>query len=360
MADNPTQIRLAIVGCGAISRLNIKGYLEDPRCRVTALCDPIRERAVQKATEWGIDREVKIYTNYDDLLKDPNIDAVELLTPTHLHTEQILAGLDSGKHISCQKPLCNTLEEASLIENAVNSSRRLFRVTENFIYYPPIVKAKELIDGGQIGKPSMVRIRTIYGSKAFTNMTYESDTFKWRSDIQTNPRGHIYDDGWHKYATATWWTGDVEKVTAIVSSPVDGKAAYDDTPSAAIMKTKKKDCILAFEYCSALEMPFRTQHYPQDEFFEIVGSKGTIWVTRCSGQMLNMAPVVLNQGNETTNYNVPSDWIEGFKGASRAFIDGILGETQPDMDINFSTKVLEVAMSVYKSSETESTIYMKH
>jgi hypothetical protein len=73
-----------------------------------------------------------------------------------------------------------------------------------------------------------------------------------------------------------------------------------------------------------------------------------------------MAPVVLNQGNETTNYNVPSDWIEGFKGASRAFIDGILGETQPDMDINFSTKVLEVALSVYKSSETESTIYMKH
>ncbi len=360
MAQNPIPIRLAIVGCGAISRLNMKGYIEDPRCHITALCDPIKERAIQKAIEWGIEDTVKIYTDYNDLIEDTTIDAIELLTPTHLHAQQILSGLASGKHISCQKPLCNTLAEATQIAAAVNDSKRFFRVTENFIYYPPIVKAKELMDKGLIGEPSMVRIRTIYGSREFTNMIYESDTFTWRSDPATNPRGHIYDDGWHKYATATWWMGDVEKVTAIVSSPTDGKAAYDDTPSAAIMKVKDKDCLLTFEYTSDLEMPFRTRHYPLDEFFEIIGSKGTIWVTKCSGELLDMPPVVLNQGDKTTFYYVTSDLIDGFKGASKAFIDGILGETQPDMDINFSTKVLEVALSVYKSSETESTVYIQN
>ena len=360
MSQNEKQIRLGIVGCGAISRLNVRGYIEDPRCNVVALCDPVRERAMEKATEWGIQDTVKIYTDYRDLLNDPWIDAVELLTPTHLHAQQIISGLASGKHVSCQKPLCNTTKEAVQIAEAVKSSKHLFRVTENFIYYPPIVKAKDLIDRGFIGDPSMVRVRTIYGSREYTNITYETDTFAWRSDPTTNPRGHIYDDGWHKYATATWWIGDVEKITAIVTSTTGEKAAYDDTPSAAIMKVKDRDCLLTFEYCSALEMPFRTRHYPLDEFFEIIGPKGTIWVTKCSGELLDMATVVLNQGDKTTNYHVPHDWIEGFKGASKAFIDGILSGTQPDMDINFSTKVLEVALSVYRSSETDSTVYMEN
>ena len=75
MAADLIQIRLGIVGCGAISRLNIKGYIEDPRCKITALCDPIKERAMQKSIEWGIEDTVKIYTDYNDLLEDTTIDA---------------------------------------------------------------------------------------------------------------------------------------------------------------------------------------------------------------------------------------------------------------------------------------------
>ena len=85
------RVRLAIVGCGTISRLNVPGYLQDDRCEVVALCDPIRERAEESATEWRI--SPAIYTDYEDVLTDPNVDAVELLTPTHLHADQIIEGL---------------------------------------------------------------------------------------------------------------------------------------------------------------------------------------------------------------------------------------------------------------------------
>ena len=54
----------------------------------------------------------------------------------------------------------------------------------------------------------------------------------------------------------------------------------------------------------------------------------------------------------------PSDWIEGFKGAAKSFIDHLLEGTQPDMDIDFSIQVLDAALSVYKSSELEKTIYL--
>src|SRR5262245_22319834 len=149
-------VRLAIVGCGNISQLNAPGYLGHPRCDVVALCDTERARAERRAKEWGI--SPRIFTDYARLLEDPAVDAVELLTPTYLHAAQIGAALAAGKHVSCQKPISVTVAEADRIAAAVERTRTVFRVTENFLYYPPIVKAKELLDAGAIGEPSLVRI----------------------------------------------------------------------------------------------------------------------------------------------------------------------------------------------------------
>ena len=83
------KVRLAIVGCGTISQMNAPGYLTHDKCEVTALCDPLVERAKERAKDWGI--EPRIHTSYEDALNDANVDAVELLTPTFLH-----CGADHG------------------------------------------------------------------------------------------------------------------------------------------------------------------------------------------------------------------------------------------------------------------------
>src|SRR5437870_11707348 len=152
------KIRLAIVGCGNICQLNAPGYLEHPRCDVVALCDTEWARAQLRARQWGI--TPRIYKDYGELLDDPTVDAIELLTPTYLHAEQIIAALAAGKHVSCQKPLALTVAEADRIADAVAKARTTFRVTENFLYYPPIVKAKELLEAGVPGEPSRARIHT--------------------------------------------------------------------------------------------------------------------------------------------------------------------------------------------------------
>src|SRR5437867_10591026 len=152
------RVRLAIVGCGNISQLNAPGYLQHPRCDVVALCDIDSERAKRRAREWSI--TPRIYTDLAQVLDDRAVDAVELLTPTWLHAEQIVAALEAGKHVSCQKPLAVSVAEADRIAAAVTRARTTFRVTEKFLYYPPIVKAKELLDAGVIGEPSLVRIHT--------------------------------------------------------------------------------------------------------------------------------------------------------------------------------------------------------
>src|ERR1700684_2186167 len=93
--------RIAIVGTGNIASLSVAGYLEDERCRVVAGCDTLESRAIETAEAWGVPR---VYTDLDVLLADPGIDAVEILTPTHLHSDHVMAALAAGKHVSCQKP----------------------------------------------------------------------------------------------------------------------------------------------------------------------------------------------------------------------------------------------------------------
>ncbi len=310
----------------------------------------MRERAESRAAEWGI--SPKIYTSYDDVLRDPAIDAVELLTPTYLHADQSIAALEAGKHVSCQKPIAVSVEEADRVAEAADRADTFFRVTENFLYYPPLVKAKELLDSGAIGEPNMVRMRVV-----LTNLEGASGAFRiapdslaWRRDPTLNPGGLLYDEGVHKYATAMWWVGDPETVTSAVTRTSDFMV---EAPSVITWKFQDADCLAVFEYSSAPDMKIRTSYYPIDDFFEIQGSAGAIWVTRCSGEMLDLPPVMLHRGSESVSYQVPMDWITGFEGAARDFIDGIIEGRQPQMDAEFSGKVLRAALAVYKSAELQ-------
>ena len=342
------RVRLAIVGCGNISRLNAPGYLQHPRCDVVALCDTAPERAKQRAREWGI--EPRLYSDLAQVLNDRGVDAVELLTPTWLHADQIVAALEAGKHVSCQKPLCVTLAEADRIAAAVARARTTFRVTENFLYYPPIVKAKELLDAGAIGEPSLVRIHTTRAQRIEgLTMELDPDAVAWRRDPARNPGGVLFDDGVHKYATAAYWIGEIGEVSAIVTR---GRDFIMETPSVATWRFKDRDCLGIVDYTYAADMTIRGRYVRVDEFFEIHGSRGIIWVTRCSGEMLDLPPVQVIRGTETVSYQVPMDWRLGFDGAAADFVDGVLDGRQPAQDVQTARHMLQVALAIYESGRT--------
>jgi predicted dehydrogenase len=342
------RVRLAIIGCGNIAQLNVPGYLRHPRCDVTVLCDPVRERAELRARQWGL--TARICTDYAQVLDDPAVDAVELLTPTYLHAEQIVAALTAGKHVSCQKPISVSVAEADRVVDAVTKAGTTFRVTENFLYYPPIVKAKELLDAGVIGEPSLVRIHTTRAREITGQaMDLDPEALVWRRDPARNPGGALYDDGVHKYATAVYWIGEIGEVSAIVSHTAD---FLHETPSVAIWRFEGRDCLGIVDYTYAPEMTIRSRYYRADEFFEVHGSRGILWVTRCTGEMLDLPPVVLIRGAETTSYQVPMDWRLGFDGAATDFVDGLLEGRQPAQDVHTAKKILQVPMAIYEASRT--------
>lgn len=115
------------LGIGNIAHLNARGYLEHPHCDVVALCDNRRGEAERRAAEWGVP---KVYDRLVDLLADDEVDAVEILTPTDLHRQHVLAAVAAGKHVSCQKPIANTVADGREIIAAADAAGVVFRVTE--------------------------------------------------------------------------------------------------------------------------------------------------------------------------------------------------------------------------------------
>ena len=153
-------IRVGIVGCGRISDLHALGYRGrdgDSHARISAVCDAKKGRARQKAREWGV-APAKIYTDYLSLLADPEVDLVELLVPHHLHAEMTVAACQHGKHVSVQKPMALTAAEADRMVQAAERAGVTLRVFENFVFYEPHVRAKAMIDAGEIGEPQMIRL----------------------------------------------------------------------------------------------------------------------------------------------------------------------------------------------------------
>jgi predicted dehydrogenase len=169
----------------------------------------------------------------------------------------------------------------------------------------------------------------------------------WRRDRGRNPGGPLYDDGVHKYATAVFWIGEIGDISAIVTH---GAELLAETPAAAMWRFKGRDCLGIIDYTASDEMTIRARYYKADEFFEIHGSRGIIWVTRCTGEMLDLPPVVLLRGTETVSYQVPADWRLGFDGAAADFVDSLLAGRQPEQDVHTAKHILSVPLAIYEAS----------
>ncbi|WP_244277870.1 Gfo/Idh/MocA family oxidoreductase, partial [Pseudovibrio sp. W74] len=157
MGNQP--VRVAILGTGRISDLHAIEYKQNPKGKIVALCDQNVKQAQSQAEAWGVDDPI-ISDDYREILARPDVDLVEILLPHHLHLQAALDAIAAGKMVSLQKPMCMNMEEADILVEAAESYDRPFKIFENFIFHPPVLKAKELVDAGAIGDPISIRIKS--------------------------------------------------------------------------------------------------------------------------------------------------------------------------------------------------------
>ena len=183
-------IKIGLLGCGVIAGSHAGGYLKVPEARVTAVCDVIPENAVRMAEYVG---GAQVFADFDTLIAQADIDAVDICLPHHLHEPAIRAAAAAGKHILCEKPLCTTLAEADAIRVALAASGVTLMCAHNQIFNPGVQRAKELLAAGAIGQVYELRTMDMFRHGYGTDAT----KWAWRSKKSTMGGGELIDTGYH-------------------------------------------------------------------------------------------------------------------------------------------------------------------
>jgi predicted dehydrogenase len=237
------RIRVAIVGCGRISDLHQMGYRGRDDARIVAVCDTNKSRARKKAKEWGVE---KVYTDYRQVLEAKEVDVVELLTPHHLHCPMTVQACQAGKHVSVQKPMALNAAEADEMIAAAENAGMMLRVYETFVYYAPAVRARQMIEAGEIGDIRAIRLHVSTGT-VDSSWKVPLSAWLWRfNEKQCGGGPLVFDHGYHLFSLAYFLGGPVERVYAwIDKTPISQAAGIVNIDAPAV---------IMFQYKSARRM----------------------------------------------------------------------------------------------------------
>ena len=345
------EVRVGFVGAGRISGLHAPGYLGHPRARIVAVCDRDPARAQAQADAWGACR---VYADLEALLLDEEVNAVEILTPHHLHEAHAIAALEAGKHVSLQKPPTRTLEELDGVERAAARSGRTLRIFENFMYYPPHQKAKALVEEGAIGTPLSIRIKTAAG-RLDTGWPVEPSSQAWRTRRDQCGGGPVtFDHGYHCFHMGRFFIpAEVERVHAFIAWTQLAKDAWHDGPALISWRYEGDPPRYGgWEVIASLGMRVRSDYYVSDDRMEIHGSEGILWVNRCTGKLLDEPSVVLYRDGETRAFHdLAVDWGESFRRGTADFVDALLEGRQPPQDVGEAQRTLAFALAAGRSAD---------
>jgi len=147
------KINIAIVGLGFGAEF-IPIYQKHPLANMYAICQRTQSRVDEVGDAFGIEKR---YTDYDELLKDPEVDAVHINTPIQNHAEQSLAALRAGKHVACTVPMATTVEECRQIVEAVRETGLSYMMMETVIYSREFLFVKEMYEKGEMGRIQFLR-----------------------------------------------------------------------------------------------------------------------------------------------------------------------------------------------------------
>lgn len=345
-------INVGFVGCGRIADLHQRGYVNHPEARLYALCDTDPDLLEARRRAWGVERT---YTDYRDLLADPELHAVEVLVPYDRHEEVVCAAARAGKHVACQKPMTTDLASADRMIAAATAAGIVFKVTEIYTTYPPIRKAKEMIDAGAIGEPLGLRIHFVSGPHG----GWEVSPRTYTDQVRVAGRGlglQTFDHGHHEWATAWYLLGPPDCVTAWVES-INGVL---DNPAAAMWSCKGGNRWGVIDYMFGPDLRVPSQYYSNDELYQITGSKGIIMVNRGTGELFDLPPVSLYDNEKWTHFHdIETDWGMGFVHATHNFIRAIQGKEAPLLTGEQGREVLRFGLGVTVSARKRREVYLE-
>jgi levoglucosan dehydrogenase len=214
-APGKRTLGVAIIGSGLMAKAHTMAWRNlqavygrvPADIRLVALVDATDELAAAGAAQFGYERWT---TSWQDVVADPAIDIVDIVTPNFLHKEVAIAAARAGKHIWCEKPLALTADDALEMTKMAEDSGVKTLVGFSYLRNPGVVLAKKLVEDGEVGKPV-----SFSGTFAIDAMTDPRTPFTWRQDRALAGTGALGDLGAHVIAFARHLVGPIERVASL-------------------------------------------------------------------------------------------------------------------------------------------------
>ena len=224
MIDTRT-VRFAVIGSGKIGRSHMRGCIANHNSELVAICDPDVERIHETAEMYSIPED-RVYTDWKEMLKRDDIDAVIVATPDQVHAEQTVAALESGRHVLCEKPFALTREDCQAMIDAEKRTGKKIMVGQAGRYAPGFVKAHEIIESGMIGELFYAETEYAHDYSKIPGKTINGQEFNWRLD----PKRHgILGGGCHALDMIRWMAGNPVEVTSYANRMMLKDWPTDDT-----------------------------------------------------------------------------------------------------------------------------------
>lgn len=195
-------IKVGIIGCGKIAQLrHIPEFTKNPNADLIAYYDINFERASELAAKYG----GKAYETVDELISDPEIDAISICAANHAHADLTIRSLKAGKHVLCEKPMASTLDQCIAMVEAAKETGKQLMIGQNQRFQPGHLQAKELIEKGVIGK--VLTFDTVFRHGGPDQWSVDASTNNWFFDKAQSAFGAMADIGVHKTDLIQYLTG---------------------------------------------------------------------------------------------------------------------------------------------------------
>lgn len=240
------KINIGILGFGSMGKVHAfcienMRYFYSPlgfEAEVAGICTAHPQKTESICAEYGFP---VCATCEDDLINDPDIDVIDICTPNIYHYETIKKALAAGKHVYCEKPLCTTRAQADEIANLASLSDRVCTVVFNNRYLPAMIRARELVNEGRIGRVLSFSAEYLHNSCADPEKNAG-----WKQNADICGGGVLFDLGSHCIDLVYSLCGEFESVSGMsqIAFPTrrgaDGKVWQTNADEAFYMLCRMK------------------------------------------------------------------------------------------------------------------------
>jgi inositol 2-dehydrogenase len=322
------RLNVGLIGLGRLGRVYARDLSSRiPETRLVAVADTNPAAAQGVANEWDVPAW---YDSVDELVADPAVDAVVVVSPTHTHRDVVLAIADRRKPMFCEKPLALSLGECREMQAAVDRSGTFFQMGFMRRFDPGYAAAKRQVDDGRIGRPVVFKS---------TSRDPYPPSLEYANPASSG--GILVDMGIHDFDLARWFMGEVATVSAI-----GGVLAYPEFATVGDMDNAIASLVFADGRLGVVDLT-RNGIYGYDILTELLGTEGTVRVG-----YIQETPITIMTKNSVAHDTVPY-FMERFERAYTRqledFAQNVLQDREPPIKIQDGLEALRVALAAAKA-----------